>query len=150
LAVLGVISTGFVPDSSNVTASVFRQAAGDFGFKIFGIILWCAAITSVIGAAYTSISFLKTFHPNFEKKQRWIVGFFIIFSTIVFIFVGNPSQVLIFAGTCNGYILPFALSIMLISLRKKSIFKEYKHPLLLQICGWLVVIAMSIFALKIL
>jgi len=31
----------------------------EIGFRIFGVVLWSAAISSVLGAAYTSVSFLK-------------------------------------------------------------------------------------------
>lgn len=67
LAVLGVVSKGLHIDESNPAASVFKLAAGNVGYKIFGLIMWSAAITSVIGAAYTSVSFLK---PFLQKLKR--------------------------------------------------------------------------------
>ena len=70
LAALGVISTGVVLDPENPPASMFQHAAGNVGYKIFGLVLWTAAITSVIGAAYTSVSFLKTLHPFIERNSR--------------------------------------------------------------------------------
>ena len=48
LAVLGVVATGFVLDAANPPASVFRQAAGAAGRRVFGLVMWSAAITSVI------------------------------------------------------------------------------------------------------
>lgn len=143
LASLGVVVAGYTLSKDNPPASVFQSAAGAIGYKIFGVVIWCAAITSVVGAAYTSVSFLRTFHPNFEKYSRQIIIGFIIFSTIVFIFVGKPVKTLVFVGTLNGFILPIALSIMLIASRKSRLVGSYKHSLLLQIIGWLVVAIMS-------
>ena len=64
LAALGVVALGLTIDEKNPPASVFQLAAGNVGYKIFGVVMWCAAITSVIGAAYTSVSFIKTFDKN--------------------------------------------------------------------------------------
>jgi Mn2+/Fe2+ NRAMP family transporter len=143
LASLGVVVTGFVLNKENPPASVFQSAAGEIGYKIFGIVIWCAAITSVVGAAYTSVSFLRTFHPNFEKYNRQIIIGFIVFSTIIFVFIGKPVKTLVFVGTLNGFILPIALSIILVASRKPRLIGTYKHTLFLQIIGWLVVAIMS-------
>ncbi|WP_315814433.1 hypothetical protein [Paraflavitalea speifideaquila] len=40
LAVLGVVAQGVVLDVNNPPASVFRHAAGELGFRIFGVVLW--------------------------------------------------------------------------------------------------------------
>ncbi len=147
LASLGVIVLGMTIDDKNPPASVFQNAAGNVGFRIFGVVMWAAAITSVIGAAYTSVSFLKTFHEKIERNNNFIIIGFIIFSTIIFLFVGNPIKVLVWAGTVNGFILPIGLSLILLASRKKSIIGEiYKHPLWLEISGWLVVLAMFVFS----
>ncbi len=143
LASLGVVVAGFALSKDNPPASVFQSAAGEIGYKIFGIVIWCAAITSVVGAAYTSVSFLRTFHPNFEKYNRQIIIGFIIFSTIIFVFVGKPIKTLVFVGTLNGFILPIALSIILVASRKSRLIGTYKHSLFLQLIGWLVVAIMS-------
>ncbi len=67
LATLGIILTGAQINPDNPTASVFENAAGQFGKQMFGLMIWSAAITSVVGAAYTSISFLRSFHPLLGK-----------------------------------------------------------------------------------
>jgi Mn2+/Fe2+ NRAMP family transporter len=143
LAALGVVVTGAMIDKSNPAASVFRVAAGDIGYRVFGVVLWCAAITSVVGSAYTSVSFLRTFHPFIEKHQRILISCFIIFSTAIFAMVGRPVQVLVIVGTLNGFILPVALGLMLLAVHKQQLMKGYKHPLWMQVMGWLVVAAMS-------
>ena len=148
LAALGIITAGGILDDKNPAASVFQLAAGNIGYKLFGIVLWCASITSVVGSAYNSVSFLKTFHPWFEKNQRALISGFILFSTLVFTVIGRPVKTLIFVGALNGLILPFSLGIMLLSLYNKRIGNNYKHPPLLTIVGWLVVLIMTFLGIK--
>nr|WP_299417630.1 NRAMP family divalent metal transporter [uncultured Emticicia sp.] len=143
LASLGVVVAGFTLSKDNPPASVFQSAAGEIGYKIFGVVIWCAAITSVVGAAYTSVSFLRTFHPNFEKYNRQIIIGFIVFSTLIFVLIGKPVKTLVFVGMLNGFILPIALSIILVASRKSRLVGNYNHSLYLQIIGWMVVVIMS-------
>jgi len=142
-AVVGVLSQGATLDNNNPAGSIFQSAAGQIGFKIFGVVLWSAAISSVIGASYTSVSFFKTFHPVFEKYERWFISLFIIITTIIFVLVGKPRELLILAGAVNGLILPIALAVILIAATKKRLMKGYQHPLWMQLSGWVVVVAMS-------
>lgn len=140
LATLGVVTSGLQLDPANPPASVFRLAVGDIGYKVFGVVMWSAAISSVIGAAYTSVSFIRTFSPKIENNYRWFVIAFIVFSTIVFAFVGQPVKTLILVGTLNGLILPVTLLVMIIAAHKKSIVGDYKHPVWMSIFGVIVVI----------
>ena len=143
LAALGVITGGSLLDAKNPAASVFQIAAGNIGYKIFGVVLWSAAITSVVGSSFTSVSFLQTFHPWFEKNKRWIITGFIIFSTLIFALVGKPVKVLVLVGALNGLILPVSLGLMLFAVTRKKIIGNYKHPLWMSVIGWMVVIIMS-------
>ncbi len=143
IATFGVLAHGAVLDHDNPPASVFRFAAGEAGFRIFGVVLWSAAISSVIGAAYTSVSFLKTFHPILAKYERWCITVFILLSTLVFVFIGKPRQLLIFAGAINGLILPLALAIVLIAATRSRLMKGYQHPVWMQLAGWVIVLAMG-------
>jgi len=143
LAALGVVAKGLTLDPSNPPASVFQLAAGDIGYKLFGIVMWAAAITSVIGAAYTSVSFIRTFHPKLETFHRWIIIGFIIISTGVFVSIGKPVKILILVGALNGLILPIALGVMLVAAYKRKIVGDYKHPIWMTIFGVLVVASMS-------
>src|SRR6187402_261962 len=70
LAALGVVWGGVKLATENPAASVFQSAAGDLGYKFFGIVIWCAAITSVVGASFTSISFWKTLIPAVQKNEK--------------------------------------------------------------------------------
>ena len=143
LAVLGVVWGGMKLAEGNPAASVFQSAAGELGYKFFGAVIWIAAITSVVGASFTSVSFWKTLHPVVSKNEKIIISLFIIASTILFVITGNPVKLLIFAGGANGILLPIALAVILIATTRSSIMKGYKHPVWMQVVGWLVVIAMS-------
>lgn len=142
LAALGVVTHGGLLDSANPPASVFRIAAGEIGYRFFGMVMWSAAITSVVGAAYTSVSFLKTFHPFIAKNEKWFITFFIICSTAIFTLIGNPVQLLIIAGALNGLILPIALAVMLIAAARN-------HPIALSLIGWIVVVIMGYLSILI-
>lgn len=142
-AALGVVWHGAQLSKENPAGSVFQAAAGDAGYRFFGFVMWCAAITSVIGASYTSISFLRTLNPVLEKYNRGLITLFIVFSTLVFLWLGRPATLLIVAGAVNGLILPLALSVLLIVSTRKRIMGDYRSPLWMQFTGWLVVAAMT-------
>jgi len=143
LAAVGVILQGAVLPKENPAAGVFSFAAGEIGLRIFGVVLWSAAISSVIGASYTSVSFIKTFHPSLAKYERHLISAFIILTTCVFVIVGRPRDLLVLAGAVNGLILPVALGIILLAATSKRIMKGYKHPVWMQVAGWLVVFVMA-------
>ena len=141
LAVLGVVVKGATLDASNPAADAFRQGAGEIGYRFAGLVLLCAAVTSIVGAAYTSVSFLKTFHPAIAKNENWITIGFIVVSTLIMLFLGNPATLLVLAGAVNGLILPISLGICLIASKKKSIMgANYHHPTWLLVLGIIVVI----------
>ncbi|WP_339148215.1 MULTISPECIES: NRAMP family divalent metal transporter [unclassified Sutcliffiella] len=146
LAVLGVVAAGFKLDPNNPPASVFMEAAGMVGYKMFGLVLWAAGITSVVGAAYTSVSFLRTLSKKIDRNNSKVIIGFIVVSTIIFAFIGEPVLLLILAGAFNGLILPVALGTLLIAAYKKEIVGDYKHPLWLTIFGAVVFIATAYLA----
>jgi Mn2+/Fe2+ NRAMP family transporter len=140
LAVLGVVAAGHHLNPDNPPASVFNIALGPAGYKIFGVVLWCAAITSVIGAAYTSVSFLRSFHPFISKYNNVMIIAFIVFSTLVFALVGKPVKVLILVGSLNGLILPLTLGSVLVASRMKKVVGDYRHPTWMIVFGVIAVI----------
>ncbi|MGE7715144.1 Mn2+ and Fe2+ transporters of the NRAMP family [Priestia megaterium] len=144
LATLGVLSQGLKLNPDNPPASVFQLAAGDIGYKLFGVVMAAAAITSVIGSAYTSVSFIKSFSKRIEKYENWIIIAFITISTLVFLTIGQPVTLLILAGALNGLILPITLGTMLIAAYKKKIVGDYKHPTWLTVFGGFVVVIMAV------
>ena len=116
LAILGVVASGVTLDLSsqaaNPAAQAFAAALGDWGMRIFGVVLWAAAITSVIGAAYTSVSFLVAFMTMTDRSRNIATVIFITVSLAVYITIGTaPAALLVFVGGFNGLILPIGLTI---------------------------------------
>lgn len=153
LAVLGTCglaagNAAQIIDASNPAAEAFKLAAGDFGYRLFGLCLFSAGVSSVVGAAFTSVSFLKTLHPFIMKNERWFVVGFIAFSTLMMVIVGNAAQLLIIAGAVNGLILPISLGCMLAASRSKKIVGDYKHPMWLTVLGLVVVLVSGYVGIK--
>jgi len=142
IAALGVVSTGAHLDPANPAASVFKLASGQFGYKVFGIVIWAAGISSVVGSAYTSVSFIKSFHPLILKYNREIIIVFILISCLIFVIIGKPIKVLLTVGAINGLILPIALGVMLVAAYRTKIVFGYKQPLWLTVAGGAVVLTM--------
>lgn len=147
LGALGVVTAGVELAKGNPAASIFQAAAGSLGYRFFGVVIWSAAITSVVGCAYTSITFVAGFHSKLLENQRLIISAFILISAFIFIVVGNPVRLLVLAGTLNGITLPLALAIVLIVSRNRDIIGSYRHPLWLQVIGWVVVVVMGAMSL---
>ncbi|MEV1294219.1 NRAMP family divalent metal transporter [Pseudonocardia sp. NPDC049635] len=143
LAVLGVVTAGVdLSTSDNPAAAAFAAAAGEVGLRLFGVILWAAAITSVIGAAYTSVSFL-TSRDTPERTTRLLTVGFIVISAAVFLIAGAaPVTLLVFAGAFNGLILPIGFTILLwVAWRRRDLLGGYRYPRWLLgagLLGWLV------------
>ena len=140
LAALGVVAKGISLGTDNPAATVFKEAAGVIGFKLFGIVMWCAAITSVVGSAYTSVSFLQFSNSSSTSSQKWLTTF-VVLSLLIFIFWGKPVTVLLLAGAVNGFILPVALGIILLAARQKKIMGAYQHSIILTGIGLVALVA---------
>lgn len=146
LAVLGVVSQGVTLDPKNPASTPFEYVAGNIGLLIFGVVIWAASITSVIGAAYTSVSFITGFSPAIARHRNWWVIGFIAVSTAVLATVGRPAQILVLVGTLNGLILPISLGLILLAAYKTSIVGDYKHPLWMTAAGLIVVVLMAVLS----
>lgn len=145
LAVLGVIAAGVKLDGGNPAAVAFRAAAGEIGMRVFGLILWAASVTSVIGASYTSVSFLVGSNARLEAQRTRLVIVFILASTAVFLAAGAaPVSLLVFAGAFNGLILPIGVALLLwTAFRRRDLLHGYDYPRLLGAIGgvaWLLTI----------
>lgn len=143
LGALGVVARGVTLASDNPPADVFRHVLGDAGFRLFGVIMWAAAITSVVGSAYTSISFLRTLGAAMDTHWRAMTVAFIALSSVVFLVVGRPVKVLIAVGALNALVLPLGLGTMLIASRRRSIVADYRHPRWLLLGGAIVAVGMA-------
>lgn len=142
LAILGVVASGVVIDvtgaGANPAAQAFQAAAGDVGMRIFGAIFWAAAITSVIGAAYTSVSFVTVFKKDMTERARNIATvIFIAVSLFFYIIITTPpAQMLVFVGGLNGLILPIGLTIFIYAgWARSDLMGGYRYPRWLLILG---------------
>lgn len=143
LGALGVVAGGATLDPSNPPADVFRRVAGSVGFRMFGLVMWAAAITSVVGSAYTSVSFLRSLNRTFDERWRVVTIVFIVVSTGVFLAVGRPVKILVAVGAVNALVLPLSLGAMLIASRRQAIMGNYRHPAWLLWSGVLVALGMA-------
>ncbi|MGB3376992.1 MAG: NRAMP family divalent metal transporter [Microbacterium sp.] len=146
LAILGVVASGVTLDLSgqaaNPAGQAFGAVLGDAGLRIFGAIFWAAALSSVIGAAYTSASFLSSFNKRFLGgwSLQWATVGFIVVSLIVYLSIGTaPAAILVFVGGFNGLILPIGLTVfMYIGWFRRDLLGTRRYPLVLLIAGTLV------------
>nr|WP_233515161.1 NRAMP family divalent metal transporter [Marinitenerispora sediminis] len=147
LAVLGVVAGGVdLLTAENPPAAAFAAAAGEVGLRLFGVIIWAAAISSVIGASYTSVSFVAGFSPWLTRNRGWLVTGFIALSTVIYLALGQaPATLLILAGALNGLILPVGMGIMLwvAARRSHDLLHGYRYPV------WLLGIGVSAWLLTI-
>lgn len=155
LAVLGVVTAGVdVLASDNPPAVSFQAAAGELGLRLFGVVMWAAAISSVIGASYTSISFISTFSPWLERNRSWFVIGFIAVSAALYLWLDEaPDVLLVFAGALNGLILPVGLALMLwiAARRTQDLMGGYRYPRWLLISGivvWIVTVIIAVQAME--
>ena len=148
LATLGVVAAGAALDPANPPASAFRIATGETGQRLFGVVMWAAAITSVVGVSYTSVSFVRTLSGAIDRNARAVTVAFIVLSTAIFLVVGRPVRMLVLAGAVNGLILPISLGVMLVAARRLRATSDYRHPRWLTVAGIVVVIAMAAMGLR--
>ena len=142
LAILGVVAGGITLAGDNLAADAFQHAAGEIGLRMFGIVFWAAALTSVIGAAYTSVSFITT-PATKDRTRSWITVGFIAFCTAAYLLLGQaPQTLLVFAGAFNGLILPLGFGILLwAAWRRRDLLQGYEYP------KWLLIIGVLAWAL---
>ena len=138
LAILGVVSGGAALDPASQAASAFQQAAGELGLRVFGIVLWAAAITSVIGASYTTVSFVTSRTRTSDRTRTLLVVGFIAVTTLAFLLIGTaPATLLVFAGAFNGLLLPIGIAVLLwVATRRADLLNGYRYPRWLLAVGW--------------
>ena len=152
LAILGVVVGGATIASSDPAGSAFEAAAGELGLRVYGIVLWAASLTSVIGAAYTSISFLTTSRTPERTRNLLTVAFIAITATIYVLLKQAPVTLLIFAGTFNGLILPIGLGVLLwVAWRRRDLMDGYRYPawlLAVGVLAWLLTLYLGYNSLQ--
>lgn len=157
LAILGVVAGGAVLSQDAVggpAGAAFSAAAGEAGLRVFGVILWSAALTSVIGAAYTSVSFVTTSATPERTRSLVTVAFIAVCAVIYVVIEQAPTQLLIFAGTFNGLILPIGFGVLLwVAWRRRDLLHGYRYPAWLLVVGavaWLLSLYLGYNALLLL
>lgn len=151
LAILGVVAGGVHIAGENMAADAFKAAAGNIGMRVFGVVLWAAALTSVIGAAFTSVSFI-TLSTTAPRTRQWVTVVFIAFCAAIYAALGQAPQVLlIFAGAFNGLILPVGFGLLLwVAWRRPDLLGGYEYPRWLLGIGavaWLLTVFLGISSL---
>lgn len=143
LAVLGVVSTGVTLAEDNTAADAFYHAAGEVGLRMFGVVLWAAGLSSVVGAAYTSVSFITTQETQ-PRNRNILTVVFIAVCAVLFLILGTaPQTLLIFAGAFNGVILPIAFALVLwVAWRRRDLLGGYRYP------KWLLAIGLIVLVLE--
>lgn len=125
LVVLGTIyQFPEIRDHPSPAGEVFERGLGETGRRIFGMLLWCASITSLVGCTYTSISFVK--NPGLKSNKWWPI-FFLAGSIFLYLTIQNPSGLLVWAGTLNAWVLPISIGMILVYTKKHH--HQYQPPL---------------------
>ncbi len=146
LAILGVVASGvtldFSSQAANPAGQAFGAVLGEAGIRIFGAIFWAAAITSVIGAAYTSATFISTFSKKLGSGRplQLATVVFILVSLALYLVIGAaPAAILVFVGGFNGLILPIGMTIFMYIgwFRQRDVLGGYRYPVWLLTLGTL-------------
>ncbi|QNQ97135.1 hypothetical protein BGI51_05210 [Pseudomonas oryzihabitans] len=155
LAILGVVASGVVIDVSgqaaNPAAQAFDASLGEYGLRVFGLILWAAGISSTIGAAYTSTTFITVFSPKLSERARNLFTVvFVLIALAVYLLIGKPpAALLVFAGGFNGLILPIGLTLfMYVGWRRSDLMEGYHYPRWLLVLGALTCVLSWYLAIK--
>jgi Mn2+/Fe2+ NRAMP family transporter len=129
LAVLGVVTAGGEIGATTPVFDAFRAGAGQVGYALSGLVFWAAAITSVVGCSYTSVTFLDR---KAGGRRRWLVVGFTVLGIVVTLaarWLGwQATPLLILAGRVNGLLLPVILGVILVAAHRRSLMGGYRHP----------------------
>lgn len=153
LAILGVVSAGHALDPERQAASAFEAAAGAVGYRLFGVVFAAAALTSVIGVSYTTVTFLTSRTKTKPRVTNFMVIGFIVVSLVLYLSIGAaPAQLLVFAGAFNGILLPVGIGVMLwVAWRRRDLLQGYEYPKWLAGIGtvaWVLTIYLAINSVR--
>lgn len=148
LAVLGVVAAGSSISKDRPVFDAFRAGAGELGYFLSGMVFWAAAITSVVGCSYTSITFLRVGNDPL-RRGRWIIGFTLlgIMATLSVRWTGfQATPVLIAAGRINGILLPVIFGVILLAAHSRRIMSDQPPPRWVSVVGiaaWLATVVLA-------
>src|SRR5918998_829800 len=110
------------------------------GIVITGImrVVLFLAILGVIGASYTSVSFVTSRTRTSDRTRAILVCAFIAVTTLAFVLAGAaPTTLLVFAGAFNGLLLPIGIAVLLwVATRRSDLLNGYRYPRWLLVVGW--------------
>lgn len=151
LAILGVVASGADLGTTNQAANAFQAAAGEVGLRMFGVVFWAAALTSVIGASYTSVSFITTSTTSDRTRNLLTVAFIVVCAVLYPVLRQAPTTLLVFAGAFNALILPVGFAVLLIvAAFRRDLLGGYRYPKWLIIVGvlaWLLSVFIAVRAI---
>jgi Mn2+/Fe2+ NRAMP family transporter len=112
-----------------------------------------APITSVIGASYTTVSFVTSRTKTSDRTRTALVVLFIAVSTVIYLSVGTaPAQLLVFAGAFNGLLLPIGIGVLLwVAWQRTDLLRGYRYPRPLLVVGgaaWLLTVYLAVRSCK--
>ena len=121
---------------------MFLMATSEIGLRFFGVVLWAAGLTSVVGASYTSISFITTQKTSTRTRSFMTIAFIAVCAGIYLWLNQAPQKLLVFAGAFNGLILPIGFAVVLwVAWRRRDLLQNYKYP------AWLLIIGVATWLL---
>lgn len=151
LAILGVVASGADLGTTNQAANAFQAAAGEVGLRMFGVVFWAAALTSVIGASYTSVSFITTSTTSSRTRNMLTVAFIVVCAVLYLVLRQAPTTLLVFAGAFNALILPVGFAVLLIvAAFRRDLLGGYRYPTWLIVVGvlaWLLSVFIAVRAI---
>ena len=151
LAILGVVASGADLGTTNQAANAFQAAAGEVGLRMIGVVFWAAALTSVIGASYTSVSFITTSTTSARTRNMLTVAFIVVCAVLYLVLRQAPTTLLVFAGAFNALILPVGFAVLLIvAAFRRDLLGGYRYPKWLIIVGvlaWLLSVFIAVRAI---
>lgn len=144
LAILGVVASGADLGTTNQAANAFQAAAGEVGLRMFGVVFWAAALTSVIGASYTSVSFITKSTTSARTRNLLTVAFIVVCAVLYLVLRQAPTTLLVFAGAFNALILPVGFAALLIvAAFRRDLLGGYRYP------KWLIVVGVLAWLLSV-
>jgi Mn2+/Fe2+ NRAMP family transporter len=146
LAVLGIVAGGYSWNDAQPALNFFSAIQGRWASHFFGIVIWVAAITSVIGCTYTSVSFADGWVKDFSIHRHKYMWVFLVVSFLLLMIAGRPVSWLIYAGTINGMLLPITLIILLIAAKRLPVQLPAAFRLLVFIVA-LLLLALTVYTL---
>ena len=127
LAILGVVAGGVTLATDDPAGSAFQAAAGEVGLRVFGLILWAAAITLGhrcgvhLGVVHDEVD-------DLERRRNLLTVAFIALTAGVFVVIEETPVTLLIAGTFNGLILPIGFVLQRVAWRLRDLLGGYRYP----------------------